>query len=318
MVAHGQGHRTGQTGGVQTDAETIERLVGQVARSARGLGLRVDDPLVLGVGANLVVHLSPSPVVARVATLTAEMRRNPVDYLGRERDVTTALADLGIGVVRPTGLVEPGPHRVDDSWFLLMAHRRLEPVDLVSADHAEAVGRSLAELEQALLGLPAEWGARDQGHPWEEMAMLATTVAPTTADYAMDRIVEAVDTLRAIEPAEPWQMVHGDAHRVNVALDGDEVVWFDFEDANHRPRAWDLATLRRAWPAAGDEACRRLDVDPGGFSVAWHYEFREVYALLWNLLYAQRDRRAQAATTERLRHWLARDDLTNLASRTSQ
>jgi hypothetical protein len=44
---------------VQTDPEIVEQLVGSVIRSARMLGLRVDEPDVLGSGANLVVHLSP-------------------------------------------------------------------------------------------------------------------------------------------------------------------------------------------------------------------------------------------------------------------
>jgi Ser/Thr protein kinase RdoA (MazF antagonist) len=246
------------------------------------------------------------------------MRHNPADYLRRERAVTTALTDLGLHVVAPTGLVDPGPHRVDGRWFLLMAYRRLEPVDLASPDDARAVGRSLADLERALAGLPPEWGANDRGHPWEEIARLTATVVPTTPACAMARIYEAVDTLRAIEPADPWQMVHGDAHRVNVALDDGEAVWFDFEDANHRPLAWDLATLRRSWPVAGDEACRGLDVDTDGFAMAWHHEFREVYALLWNLLYAQRDHRARAATTERLEGWLVRDELAKLTGRTDR
>lgn len=308
----------GQTGEVQTDVGIVEQLVASVTRSTRKLGLRVDEPEVLGSGANVVIRLSPSPVVARVATLTAEMRRNPADYLRRERDVTTALSDLGQQVVAPTGLVDPGPHQVDGRWFILMAYRTLEPVDLTSPDDAQAVGRSLADLELAMAGLPPEWGAGDQGHPWEEMARLEATVTSTTQASALARITEAVETLRAIEPDEPWQMVHGDAHRVNVALDQGEVVWFDFEDAKHRPLAWDLATLRRAWPAAGDEACRRLDVDTDGFAMAWHHEVREVYALLWNLLYAQRDDRAKATTAQRLETWLARDELANLAGRTDR
>lgn len=292
-----------------------DHLVDRVARSARGLGLRVDDPVVLGVGANLVVHLAPSPVVARVATLTAEMRADPAGYLRRERDVTTALAELGVEVVAPTTLVDPGPHDNDGHWFILMAHRPLEPVDTTSTEQAIAVGRSLAALCLTLVGLPDELGATGRGQPWEEIARLVATVTPTTPPAPLDRIIQAVATLRAMEPEDPWQMVHGDAHRVNVAFDGDRVVWFDFEDANHRPVAWDLATLRRAWPAAGDQACERLDVDPESFSMAWHHELREVYALLWNLLYAQRDRRVRSATAERLDRWQAGGGLARLLAR---
>lgn len=301
-----------------TGADSIERAIGAVVRTVSKAGLPVDDPHLLGSGANLIVHLKPSPVVARVATLTAEMRRNPAEYLRRERDITAGLRQRGIEVVAPTELVDPGPYHADDFWFLLMSYRRLEPPDLASTGHAEAVGGSLADLEAALDELPPELGATDRGHPWAEIATLIATVRPGTEPAAMARIVDAVESLQATEPENRWRLIHGDAHRLNVALDGGRVVWFDFEDANHRPLAWDLATLRRAWPAAGDEACRRLGVAPSGFSMTWHHELREVYALLWNLLYAERDERARPATTTRLRGWLDRDDLAVLLARTDR
>ncbi|MEM9656092.1 MAG: phosphotransferase [Actinomycetota bacterium] len=286
-----------------------------VGSAVSKMGLNVDEPSVLRAGANLVLHLKPHPVVARVATLTAEMRRNPADYLRRERDIATALHQSGVEVIAPTDLVDPGPHPADGLWFLLMTHRQLEPVDLTSDAEAQAVGRSLADLEAALDDLPVELGAGDSGQPWDEIATLLTTVQATIDSATIARIVDAVEALKAIEPQDPLRLVHGDAHRVNVARSQGRLVWFDFEDANHRPLAWDLATLRRSWPAAGDEACRRLDVHPSDFSMAWHHELREVYALLWNLLYAQRDATFQSATGERLARWLARTELDELTAR---
>ena len=131
----------------------------------------------------------------------------------------------------------------------------------------------------------------------------------------MARIVDAVEALKVVEPEDRLRLVHGDAHRVNVARNRGRLVWFDFEDANYRPLAWDLATLRRSWPAAGDEACRRLHIHPSDFSMACHHELREVYALLWNMLYAQRDPRFQPVTRERVAGWLARTELDELLAR---
>ncbi len=301
-----------------SDHEMAERIVGPVVRVVAALGLRVDDPEVLRVGANLVLRLGPSPVVARVATLTAQMRGDPAAYLRRERAVTGALVDQGLDVIGPTDLVDPGPHRAGDHWFLLTTHRDLTPVDLTSADHAEAAGHALADLELALAALPHDLGAGDPGQPWEEMATLVATVAPSVDRGVMASIVEAIAGLRASEPADDWRLVHGDAHRGNVAFDGDRVVWFDFEDTNHRPLAWDLASFRRAWPAAGDVACRRLGVDPSDFSMAWHHELREVYALLWNLLYAMGDPRMRVAAGERLAGWRRRGGVDELLARTDR
>lgn len=49
----------------------------------RGLGLTLDTPAVLAEGANVVVQLAPSPVVAKVAA-TTHLVRTPRPWLGRE------------------------------------------------------------------------------------------------------------------------------------------------------------------------------------------------------------------------------------------
>ncbi len=138
-----------------------------------------------------MLYLAPSPVVARVATLTAEIRHNPADYLRREREVTTAVGRLGLDVVAPTDLVDLGPHEIDGLWFLLMLYRRLEPVDLGSAEHAAAVGRSLAELLAALAELPPTLSDTGQGQPWDEITTLLATVRPTTDAAVMTSLTDA-------------------------------------------------------------------------------------------------------------------------------
>lgn len=289
-----------------TGGEPTAQVVSEVVATVRRLGLAVDSPAVLGEGANVVAWLAPAPVVARIATLTAEMRREPELYLHRERDIAAALSSMGMNVIRPTDLVDPGPHRAGRWTFLLLEHRRLEPLDTTSPQDAEAAGASFADLSKALAGLPPSLGEALPGQPWAEMATLADAVAGTVDPSSWARITAVLDGLRATEPADEWQLIHGDAHRVNVARCDGDVVWFDFEDANRRPLAWDLATLRRAWPQAGDTACRLLSVDPLSPSMRWHHELRDAYALLWNLLYAQRYEHANQPTAERLRQWLAR------------
>ncbi|MGC1281741.1 MAG: aminoglycoside phosphotransferase family protein, partial [Streptosporangiaceae bacterium] len=51
---------------------------------ARAQGLPADDPEVLSSRGNVLVHLRPAPVVARVATLTAWTRSEPFQWLARE------------------------------------------------------------------------------------------------------------------------------------------------------------------------------------------------------------------------------------------
>ncbi len=51
---------------------------------AHAQGLPADDPEVLSSRGNVLVHLRPAPVVARVATLTAWTRSEPFQWLARE------------------------------------------------------------------------------------------------------------------------------------------------------------------------------------------------------------------------------------------
>lgn len=290
---------------METDTEVAEPVIGAVVSAVRLLGLQIGEPVVLGVGANVVVWLTPAPIVARIATLTAEMRHEPLTYLSRERDLSLALSEMGLNVIRPTTLVDPGPHQAGPWSFLLFEHRQLDPLDVNSPEDAEAAARSFVELSQALSELPSSLSEALPGQPWAEIGTLADTVGTTINPGARDRIAAALDELRATEPDDPWQLVHGDAHRVNVARCGGDVLWYDFEDANSRPVMWDLATLRRAWTPAGDAVCRLLQVDPDSPSMRWHHELRDAYALLWNLLYAQRYRRAREPAADRLNRWLA-------------
>ena len=78
-------------------------------RVAREQGLPGDDPEVLSSRGNVIVHLRPAPVVARVATLTAWTRSDPLRWLAREVAVAGYAAGQGGPVVAPTALADPRP-----------------------------------------------------------------------------------------------------------------------------------------------------------------------------------------------------------------
>src|SRR5215469_5899287 len=78
---------------------------------AQRLGLPHDEPVILSNRGNLLVHLTPAPVVARVATLTARARRHPIEWLAREVAVAGCVASRGGPVVAPAE--DAGPHWQD-------------------------------------------------------------------------------------------------------------------------------------------------------------------------------------------------------------
>ena len=79
-----------------------------VAVAARH-GITATEPAVLADGANIVVHLRPAPVVAKVAASTPAVRRPVGDWLQRELDVSAFLAADGAPVVPPSPNSPPPP-----------------------------------------------------------------------------------------------------------------------------------------------------------------------------------------------------------------
>jgi hypothetical protein len=62
---------------------------------AASLGVQATEPEILNDGANVIVRLGPSPVVAKVAASTAAVRTDGAAWLQRELDVASFLAAAG-------------------------------------------------------------------------------------------------------------------------------------------------------------------------------------------------------------------------------
>jgi hypothetical protein len=56
---------------------TPEAAADAAVKVAASLGVHCTDPVILNDGANMIVHLSPAPVVAKVAASTTVVRPNP-------------------------------------------------------------------------------------------------------------------------------------------------------------------------------------------------------------------------------------------------
>lgn len=74
---------------------------------AAELGVACDEPVVLADGANVIVHLSPSPVVAKVAASTPEVRPDSAAWLQRELDTAVFLVRAGAPALAPSPEVPP-------------------------------------------------------------------------------------------------------------------------------------------------------------------------------------------------------------------
>lgn len=257
-------------------------------------GVPCGQAVVLNAGSNVLVHLRPSPVVARVMSGTVVLHEDPERWLTREVAVLSFLAPSGLAVA-PSGLIAPGPYRRDGLWMTFwesLDHRGQAGLD----DGAEALGRVLRALHDQMSAFSGDLpGFVAVGQRIERLARL---LRPTPA-LSPERISSLEARLLALGERVfgaplPAQALHGDASLFNLLRStAGRLVWNDFEDTLRGPVHWDLAgylislELRGADPAF---VARALDAY-GGIDERELEPFRaahDVYDEIWQLYDAQR------------------------------
>ncbi len=209
-----------------------------VAVAARH-GVRCETPVVLRDASNLLVHLRPAPVVARIMTVTATVRDGDATLV-REVAIASHLAAAGAPVVAPSAELEPGPHHHDGQvlsfWtYVDEAHRELD---------APEAGRRLAlchELLTAYAGELVELGGLAEVDAILERLVVEGSIGED--DAALLRAAGADVRRRIALAGQPLQAIHGDAHLDNVINGPDGPLWNDWEDTFLGPRAWDLGCM---------------------------------------------------------------------------
>jgi hypothetical protein len=195
---------------------------------ARRLGLAFDQAAVLGQGMNVLVHLQPAPVVARV-TRVAHLVRPATTLAGG----VGLAAHVGRHAVPPSKLIDPGPHTEGGRYVTFWTYRT------ASGASSSESGAALRALHDAAASYRGPLRSFD---PRPEALRIADLVGGEPA--AILRAAAA----RLTPPALPQQPIHGDAHFGNVLAGG---VWQDFDDACLGPPEWDLACMIHRWSVFG-------------------------------------------------------------------
>lgn len=249
--------------------------------AGRDLGLDVTDARVLHDLFSVVVHLAPSPVVARIPTVLPDSvsLKSLARRQRAELDVTRWLDEQGTSVLPPSPLVPREPVQRDGFsitfWQYVEEDRAKEP------DYT-ANSESTANLHAAMRDYPGQLsflGAAEPHSLSESLAQLEKSpdlITPQDLDRARRewQILEPIASSQAeFEKAFPGiglQPVHGDSPPANIfsALDGDR--YADFELVSLGPVEWDLAALGPELEAAYNRGARRngmreLDEDVLGF-----------------------------------------------------
>ena len=201
---------------------------------ARDAGLDVREPRLLRNLTNVVVHLAPEPVIARVPMTFTRVRGR--DWVERELEATGFLARAGARIAGPTRSVAPGPYERDGYLVTLwefVDHDPVRPLD------ARAAGAALREVHELLTGHD---GRGLEHFAWlDEIEELVGLLALSAEERSLFQ--EALDASRArVEDLDlALQPVHGDAHQGNVLRGSAGPVWSDFENLCLGPRELDVA-----------------------------------------------------------------------------
>jgi hypothetical protein len=275
---------------------------------AAGLNITSTEPVVLADGANVIVHLTPSDVVAKVAASTTAIRRDPAAWLQRELDVATFLVGAGAPVLAPSPEIPATTHHGDGHVMSFWRYLR-SPDD--ERPRETVVGSMLRDLHAVLRTYPAPLPVLA---PLTDIPAFLTrpqtrlTAAQSAAvGAAYARLTAELDELDETGPAGTGQPLHGDAGAGNLMATGKATgsgwVWHDFEDTCSGPVTWDLAasTASKFLQGARVLAAYGEPVDQDKLAVC--EQLRRLHLTVWYSLYAERLPGLAARADELLALW---------------
>jgi hypothetical protein len=268
---------------------------------AAGFGVTSAEPLILSDGANVIVHLSPSPVVAKVAATTMLVRPDVAAWLQRELDVASFLTGGNVPVLAPSAEIPATTHTADGHVMSFWRYHRRSGDALPDES---AIGSMLRDVHAALRGYPGALGLLT---PLDDIP--GFLARPGTQLGAADRTMlgEAFERLTAeLDPDScAVQSLHGDAGAGNLMAADTGWAWHDFEDTCSGPVAWDLAASTASQRLDGGRILRAYGASVDAAQLAVCEQLRRLHLTVWYALYAERLPEHRQRAAELLASWRA-------------
>jgi Ser/Thr protein kinase RdoA (MazF antagonist) len=268
---------------------------------AAQLGVRCTEPVVLADGANVIVHLEPAPVVAKVAASTPAVRPDISAWLERELGMALFLTRADAPVMAPSGEVPATVHHGGGhvmSFWTYLKRSGAEPAG------EETIGSMLRDLHALL---------REYPHPLPVLTPLGDIPAflarPQILFSASD-VAVLTETFRRLTAdlaalSAGQQVLHGDAGAGNLMTAEGQWVWHDFEDACRGPVTWDLAasTASPRLDRSRILAAYGTEVDPAQLGIC--QQLRRLHLTIWYALYTERLPECRQRALELMASWRA-------------
>jgi hypothetical protein len=281
---------------------TSDAAVRAAVSVAADLGVACTRPVVLSDGANVIVQLGPSPLVAKVAATTTAVRPDAAAWLQRELDVAAFLTRRGAPVLAPSSEVPATTHQ--GGGHVMSFWRYLRPSGTAFPGEA-TIGSMLSDLHTVLRSYP---GAVPGLAPLRDIP--AFLARPQTRLSASDAAALAAAYARLTAELDPasgtGQVLHGDAGAGNLMPAGTGWVWHDFEDTCSGPVAWDLAASTASQRLDGSRILAAYGDTVDARQLAVCEQLRRLHLTIWYSLYAERLPEHGRRAAELLAVWRAR------------
>jgi hypothetical protein len=208
---------------------------------ARRHGIAAERARVLHDANNVVVHLAPSPVVAKLCPAAPGSRA--WRKLGIELDVARHLASAGAPVVGPSPELPPGPHA---QGAYAMTFWRYQDHDPRAAAAGRAAAQALAHVHEALDSYPGTFPSFLDRQVSRTSRLLADETALSAipaSERAFLRSEYLSITSLLCDARLRCRTLHGDPHRGNLLVSQAGYLMIDFESVCSGPVEWDLSAL---------------------------------------------------------------------------
>jgi len=225
-------------------APRVCRAVTAAQAVARRYRIPAYQPKVLHEANNVLIHLAPSPVVAKV---NPSAEGGGWARLADELAVGRHLAHAGAPVAEPCPDVPPGPHAWGDGAITFWRHHNHDPRATASG---RVAAETLVEVHGALNGYSGRVVSfldRRVGRTGDVLAHSASEAALPAGDRAFLRDEYLSIMSKLGERSFEQRTLHGDPHRGNFLVSRTGYLMIDFESVCSGPLEWDLSAL----PGAG-------------------------------------------------------------------
>ncbi|HEV2217347.1 MAG TPA: phosphotransferase [Candidatus Dormibacteraeota bacterium] len=208
---------------------------------ARRHGIAAEQARVLHDATNVVVHLAPSPVVAKIGR--ASVGDHGWRKLTTELEIARHLIRAGAPVVGPSQELPPGPHAQGDFAMTFWRHQNHDPDAIATSRGA---GHALAQVYEGLDTYPETFPSFLERQVRRTAKILFGESAPSPLsicdrDFLRSQYLSITSELHGRKLR--FRTLHGDPHRGNVLVSKVGYLLIDFESVCSGPLEWDLSAL---------------------------------------------------------------------------